>query len=188
MRPIIILFISFLLINCSNTENSVEIEQKILRSVFNETLQKVYSLSKFKIPKEAKNNYLIIYDSVELDKPNFKFLKMHFKNASSELIDTSGIKSKSKIDIEKLDKAEFKYEYRLKLPLCLKSNFKTSKYALLGVILFSKITLDKQEKFGTFYCTHANGSPWNSEYFIVYIKKVNNDWKVEQIVKRNLIF
>ncbi len=186
---ILALFLSFTFFCCQKRENILETEKIALNSVFNSVVDSIYLKSSGNkiIPNTVKKKTLIIYDSLQTETPGYFHLKRKYKTITNLYFDTISEKVTSKIDLPSLEqKANFKYKYLLsynKDPF--PANFWNSDYALLGFLLFSKINFDEERKFGLFYCTLTNGDYFRAKYFLVYIRKENNKWKLYQINQQN---
>lgn len=186
---ILALFLYFTLFSCQKKESILDTEKIALKSVLNSVIDSVYlkATGNKTISNVNKEKILIIYDSLQAETPGYFHLNRKFKTVRNLYSDTISEKVISKIDLPSLEqKANFKYRYLLsynKDPF--PADFWNSNYALPGFLLFSKINFDEEIKFGSFYCTYTNGDYLNAKYFIVYIKKERNKWKLAEINIQN---
>ena len=137
------------------------------------------------ISRNLKQKTIVIYDSLTTDKPGFVQFKARYKTIKNLHFDTISEKVKPKIDLLKLEKeANFKYLPKLFISRdSIKKSFWNSKHALTGVLSFSKICFDEHRKFGAFNCIYSEGDIYNAKHFLVYIKRENGKWKLDEVTK-----
>jgi hypothetical protein len=187
MKPaIIILLICTTLFSCQKKESVLNTEKNALNAVFNQVVDSVYlkSTENKTIPDNAKKKTLVIYDSLMAEMPSIFHLQARFKTIKNTYTDTISQKIRSKINLPLLEKkANFKYNYSLSFykDEPFPAEFWNSNFALPGFILFSKINFDEERKYGVFYVTYTNGNYLNAKYFLVYIEKMNDIWKLNQV-------
>ncbi|MFD2909034.1 hypothetical protein ACFSX9_09820 [Flavobacterium ardleyense] len=173
--------------SCQKNESVFETEQKALNSVFNSVVDSVFlKLTENKIiSKNLKQKTIVIYDSLTTDKPGFVQFQARYKTIKNLYFDTIAEKVIPKIDLLELEKeANFKYLPKLSVSHdSIKKSFWNSKNALSGVLLFSKICFDENRKFGAFNCIYSGENIYNAKHFLVYIKKENGNWKLDEVTK-----
>lgn len=186
------LLLCFTFFSCQMNESVLETEQIALNSVFNSVVDSVYlKLTENKtISKNLKQKTIVVYDSLTTDKPGFVQFHARYKAVKNLHFDTIAEKIIPKIDLLELEKeANFKYLPKLSISRdSIKKSYWSSKNALSGVLLFSKICFDEHRKFGAFNCIHSEGNIYNAKHFLVYIKKENGNWKLEEVTKFTRIY
>ena len=190
MKKLILLFI--ICLSCQKKETALETEKNALYTVFNEVVDSVYlkSSGNKNIKKKIEKKTIVIYDSLQTEKPGYVQFKARFKTIQNLYFDTISEKISPKIDLSFLEKkANFKYKYSLSLNKGpFPASFWDSSYALPGFLLFSKINFDEERNYGAFNCTYTNGDLYNAKYFLIYIQKENDEWKLQQVTLRNVLF
>ncbi|MFC6096446.1 hypothetical protein ACFPVY_07280 [Flavobacterium qiangtangense] len=163
-----------------------------MNTVFNQVVDSVYlkATGNRTIADSLKKKALVIYDSLTTDKPGYVEFKARFTTIKNLYFDTISEKVTPKIDLNLLQKkANFDYRNGLSLNKGpFPSTFWNSNYALPGFLLFSKINFDEERKFGEFHCTYTNGDMYKAKYFLIYIQKENNEWKLKDVMLRNMLF
>ena len=181
------LLLCFTFLSCQKNESVLETEQIALNSVFNSVVDSVYlKLTQNKtISKNLKQKTIVIYDSLTTDTPGFVQFHAKYKTVQNLNFDTISEKILPKIDLLELEKkANFKYLPKLSVsPDSIKKSYWSSKNALSGILLFSKICFDENRKYGAFNCIYSEGYIFNSKYFLVYIKKENGNWKLDEVTE-----
>ena len=181
------LLLCFTFFSCQKNESILETEQIALNSVFNSVVDSVYlKLNKNKtISKNLKQKTIVIYDSLITDKPGFVQFHARYKTVKNLYFDSIAEKTIPKIDLLELEKkANFKYLPKLSLRNdSIKKSFWSSNNTLSGVLLFSKICFDENRKFGAFNCIFSEGNIYNANHFLVYIKKENGNWKLDEVTE-----
>ncbi|MVO09991.1 hypothetical protein GOQ30_12540 [Flavobacterium sp. TP390] len=168
-------------------ESLLETELKAMNAVFNQVVDSVYLKSKENttITDDLKDKTIVIYDSLIFDKPGYVQFHSKFKTIKNFYVDTINETITQKIDLTKLEKkAGFTYLSKLSISKdSIKKSFWSSKNALSGVLLFSKIIFDSEKKFGAFNCIFSEGNIYTAKHFLVYIKKENENWKLDEVTK-----
>lgn len=168
-------------------ESILETEIKALNAVFNQVVDSVYLKSKENttITDDLKDKTIVIYDSLIFDKPGYIQFHSKFKTIKNFYVDTINETITQKIDLTKLEKkASFTYLSKLSISKdSIKKSYWSSKNALSGVLLFSKICFDENRIFGAFNCIYSTEDTFNTKYFIIYIKKENRIWKLDGVKK-----
>ncbi|HJS01135.1 MAG TPA: hypothetical protein VJ780_09390 [Flavobacterium sp.] len=181
------LLLCFTFFSCQKNESVLETEQIALNSVFNSVIDSVYlKLTENKtISKNLKQKTIVIYDSLTTDKPVFVQFHARYKTIKNLHLDTIAEKVIPKIDLLELEKeANFKYLPKLSVSRdSIKKSFWNSKNALTGVLLFSKVCFDEYREFGAFNCIYLEVDIYNAKHFLVYIKKENGKWKLDEVTR-----
>ena len=181
------LLLCFTIFSCQKKESILETEKIALNSVFNSVVDSVYlKLTESKIiSRNLKQKTIVIYDSLTTDKPGFVQFHAKYKTIKNPYFDTIAEKVIPKIDLLELEKkANFKYLPKLSISRdSIKKSYWNSKNALKGVLLFSKIYFDENIKFGAFNCTYSEGEIYHAKHFLIYIKKENGKWKLDEVSK-----
>jgi hypothetical protein len=183
----IALLLCFIFFSCQKKESILETEQIALNSVFNSVVDSVYlNLTESKtISRNLKQKTIVIYDSLTTDKSGFIQLRAKYKKIQNLYFDTIAEKVFPKIDLLELEKkSNFKYLPKLSIINdSIKKSFWNSKNALKGVLSFSKICFDENRKYGAFNCIYSEGDFYNAKHFLIYIKKENGKWKLDEVTK-----
>jgi hypothetical protein len=178
-----------LLCSCEKKKDAIVIEKKVLNSIFVDVIDSIYfKLDSAKIITRNQSKFIVVNDSVnKLGMPNSAKIFRHFKGVNQVYLDTIFENAEYKINFKTLPKSHYTFIYSSTLPHSL-DRINWQNYSLPGVLTFTKMHFDIEFKVAMLGVTYGNGSVWTSKEFYIYAKKRNENWIIDQVLLRDLIY